>query len=52
MLAVAAQSAFAASLLGEGTGCTVPFDDWETPLGEVLCEREVPAEGLSKLLRH
>ena len=50
MVSVAAQSALAASLLGESATKT-PFShdvlpDW----GEVLCDREVPAEGNSKLL--
>ena len=45
MIAVAAQSAFAASLLGESTGQTVPHDDWPPPLGELLCDREVSAAG-------
>ena len=45
MIAVAAQSAFAASLLCEATGQTVPHDDWPPPLGELLCDRQVPDIG-------
>ena len=50
MVAVAAQSAFAGSLLGEGAGKQT-LQDTELPdWGDILCDREVGAEGPSKLL--
>ena len=49
MLSVAAQSAFAASLLGESTGKTPPCNDVLPDWGEFFCERDV-AEGSSRLL--
>ena len=50
MLAVSAQTAFAASLLGEATGKTPAHADVLPELGDVLCDRELPAEGPSRLL--
>ena len=50
MVAVAAQSAFAASLLGESSGKTPPCNDFLSNWGEVLCDKEEPAEGVSRLL--
>ena len=50
MIAVAAQTAFAATLLGEASGKTPAWNDLEPDLGEVLHDREVPAEGVSRLL--
>ena len=50
MLAVSAQTAFAASLLGEATGKTPAHADVLPALGEVLCDRGVPAEGPSRLV--
>ena len=49
MLAVAAQSAYAASLLGESSGQMVPHDDVLPDWGDLLQDREVPAEGPSRL---
>ena len=50
MLAVSAQTAFAASLLGEATGKTPAHADVQPALGEVLCDRGVPTEGPSRLV--
>ena len=50
MIAVAAQTALAATLLGEPLGKTPAWNDWEPDLGEVLHDREVPADGASRLL--
>ena len=50
MVAVAAQTAFAATLVGEPSGKTPAWNDLEPELGEVLCDREVVADGPSRLL--
>ena len=50
MLAVAAQAAFAGTLLGEAPGKLELADDWAVEWGELLEEREVPADGPSRLL--
>ena len=50
MVAVAAQTAFAATLVGEPSGKTPAWHDLEPELGEVLCDREVVADGPSRLL--
>ena len=50
MMAVAAQTAFAATLVGEPSGKTPAWNDLEPELGEVLCDREVVADGPSRLL--
>ena len=50
MVAVAAQTDLAATLLGEPSGRLQGWSDQEPDLGEVLCDREVPAEGPSRLL--
>ena len=50
MVAVAAQSAFAATLVGEPSARLQAWNDTLPDLGEVLHDREVPAEGLSRLL--
>ena len=50
ILAVAAQSAFAATLLGEPAGRINAWNDQEPDLGEALHDREVGAEGPSRLL--
>ena len=51
MLAVAAQRAFAATLLGEAPGKLELNDDWgAVKWGELLQDREVAAEGPSRLL--
>ena len=47
--AVAAQAAFAATLVGERSGQTQAWNDQEPDLGEVLCNRELGAEGPSRL---
>ena len=49
MLAVAAQSAFAATLVGEPSAKMQAWNDTMPDLGEVLHDREVPAEGPSRL---
>ena len=50
MLAVAVQSAFASTLLGESAS-KMPLHNCETPeWGEMLCDREVTTEGPSRLL--
>ena len=48
ILAVAAQSAFAATLLGEPTGRIQAWNDQAPDLGEALHDREIPAEGPSR----
>ena len=50
MVSVAAQSAFAGTLLGESAGQTVSYDDLLPEWGEVLHDREVGTEGPSRLL--
>ena len=50
MVSVAAMSAFAAALLEESTGQTPLCNDVVPDWGDVLCDREVAAEGPSKLL--
>ena len=50
MLAVAAQTAFAGSLLGESSGQTAAHADVYPALGDVLQARELGAEGPSRLL--
>ena len=49
MIAVAAQTAYAASLLGEPAGKAPAPNDQLPELGEALEDRCVPAEGVSKL---
>ena len=49
IVSVAAQSAFAATLLGENSGKTPAYDDLLPEWGEVLCDREVTAAGPSRL---
>ena len=49
MLGVAAQSAFAATLLGEPAGRIQAWNDQAPDLGEALRDRETPAEGPSRL---
>ena len=49
MLAVAAQSAFAATLVGEPSARMQAWNDAMPDLGEVLHDREVPADGPSRL---
>ena len=49
MLAVAAQTAFAATLLGEPSGKTPAWNDCAPELGEVLNDRDLPAQGPSRL---
>ena len=49
MLAVAAQAAFAGTLLGEAPGKQELADTWGLEWGE-LHDRAVPAEGPSRLL--
>ena len=43
MLAVAAQAAFAGTLLGEAPGKLEVCDDWAVEWGELLQDREEPA---------
>ena len=50
MIAVAAQTAYAGSLLEEGTGKNPLCDDVLPDWGEVLCDRAVAADGPSRLL--
>ena len=50
MLAVAAQSAFAVTLVGELSARLQAWKDTLPNLGDVLHDREVPAEGPSRLL--
>ena len=50
MLAVAAQSAYASSLLGENSAQMVPHDDLLPEWGDLLQDREVPTEGPSRLV--
>ena len=50
MIAVAAQSAFAGTLLGEAPGKLELHDDWGVDWGEMLQEKEEPASGPSRLL--
>ena len=50
MIAVAAQAAFAGTLLGEAPGKLQLNDDWCQEWGELLQEKEVPADGPSRLL--
>ena len=50
MVSIAAMSAFAATLLEETTGQTPLCNDVLPDWGDVLCDREVAAEGPSKLL--
>ena len=49
-VAVAAQTAFAATLVGELSSKTQAWNDLEPALGEVLCDRLEAAEGPSRLL--
>ena len=49
MLAVAAQTAFAATLLGEPSAKTPAWNDCAPELGEALHDRDLPAEGPSRL---
>ena len=49
MIAVAAQSALAATLLGEGAGKTPHHNDALPDWGDVLCDHEVAAAGPSRL---
>ena len=49
IVAVAAQSAFAAMLLNEPTGRVNTWNDQDPDLGEALHDREVGAEGPSRL---
>ena len=49
MLAVAAHAAFAGTLLGEAPGKFALHDDWPVEWGELLQDREVGADGGSKL---
>ena len=50
MLAVAAQAAFAGTLLGEAPGKLELSDDWAVEWGDLLQDREEPAGGPSQLL--
>ena len=50
MVAVAAQGAFAGTLLGEAPGKLELHDDWAVEWGELLHNREEPAGGPSRLL--
>ena len=50
MVSVAAQSAFAATLLGESATETPLCNDVLPDWGDVLCDRELAADGTSKLL--
>ena len=50
MVSVAAMSAFAATQLEESTGTTPLYNDVLPDWGDVLCDREVVADGPSKLL--
>ena len=50
MIAVAAQTAYAGSLLGESTGKNPLHDDVLPDWGDVLCDREVATEGPGRLL--
>ena len=50
MLAVAAQAAFAGTLLGEKPGKLELSDNWGVDWGELLHDREVAADGPSRLL--
>ena len=50
MLAVAAQTALAATLVGEPSAKIVAWNDGLPEWGELLHDREVPAEGPSRLL--
>ena len=50
MIAVATQAAFAGTLLGEAPGKLELCDDWAVEWGELLQDREVSAEGPSRLL--
>ena len=50
MIAVAAQTGYAASLLGEAAGKAPTPNDELPELGEALNDRELPAEGPSRLL--
>ena len=50
MLAVAAQSAYASSLLGESSAQMGPHDDLLPEWGDLLQDREVPTEGPSRLV--
>ena len=49
-VAVAAQTAFAATLVGEPSSKTQAWNVLEPALGEVLCDRLVAAEGPSRFL--
>ena len=50
-MAVAAQTAFAATLVGEPSSKTQAWNDLEPALGEVLCDRLEAAEGPSSFCR-
>ena len=50
MLTVAAQAAFAGTLLGEAPGKLELCDDWNVEWGELLQDREEAAGGPSRLL--
>ena len=50
MVSVAAQTALAASLLGEPTTKTPPCNNLLPEWGDLLCDRQVAAEGPSKPL--
>ena len=50
MLAVAAQAAYAGTLLGEAPGKMEFSDSWAVEWGELLQEKEVVADGPSRLL--
>ena len=49
-MAVAAQAAYAGTLLGEAPGKVEMADDWALEWGELVHDREVASDGPSRLL--